>query len=148
MATQGHATTIVEDPDEASEEAYPKRIGRSEFVAEVSTMMQRNRGRELHGTFNPLIAGELFTAQCQPWKDLAQRYVDLILAATRDLLHKVMEHVADEVTGERLLRDVIEPSMSRLKGSVQVKLEELLAPHLSGHPITYNHYLTENTQKA
>ena len=111
-------------------------------------MMQRNRGRELLGTFNPLIVGELFTAQCQPWKDLAQRYVNLILAAARDLLHKAMEHVADEVTGERLLRHVIEPSMTRLKGSVQVKLEELLAPHLSGHPITYNHYLTENIQKA
>jgi hypothetical protein len=25
---------------------------------------------------------------------------------------------------------------------------ELLEPHFSGHPITYNHYLTDNVQKA
>jgi hypothetical protein len=27
-------------------------------------------------------------------------------------------------------------------------MKEILEPHLSGHPITYNHYLTENVQKT
>jgi hypothetical protein len=28
------------------------------------------------------------------------------------------------------------------------KIEEILDPHENGHPITYNHYLTDNVQKA
>jgi hypothetical protein len=31
---------------------------------------------------------------------------------------------------------------------LQNKVKELLQPHDIGHPITYNHYLTENVQKA
>jgi hypothetical protein len=27
------------------------------------------------------------------------------------------------------------------------KIREILEPHISGHPITYNHYLTETVQK-
>ena len=33
----------------------------------------------------------------------------------------------------------------RLK-SLDLKLEEVLLPYIHGHPITYNHYFTENIQ--
>jgi hypothetical protein len=31
---------------------------------------------------------------------------------------------------------------------LQEKVTELFKPHDTGHPITYNHYLTDNVQKA
>lgn len=148
VATKGNAVTIVDDPNDASDESRPKRVERSKFAAEVNDMMQSNRGRELPGTFNPLVIRELFAAQCRPWEGLAQKCVDKALSAARTLLQRAAEHVADEVTSARLLRGVIKPSMVRIEIAVQAKLDELLAPHLSGHPITYNHYLAENIQKA
>ena len=148
MLTKGHSTAIVEDQEGALKNTHPKCIERSRFVTVVSIMIRRNKGRELPGTLNPLIVGELFKAQCRPWKGLTQKVVNDILNAVQDLLQRALEHVADEVTGQRLLRDVVNPSMTTLKRSVQEKLDELLTPHVSGHPITYNHYLIENIKRA
>jgi hypothetical protein len=41
--------------------------------------MRKSRGRELPGTFNPLIIGELFTEQCQSWRDITIGTKDTIL---------------------------------------------------------------------
>jgi hypothetical protein len=59
-----------------------------------------------------------------------------------------MAHVADNETATRLIAQLLHPTMSELEFSVGQKLAELLKPHIDGHPITYNHYLTENVQKA
>jgi hypothetical protein len=38
--------------------------------------------------------------------------------------------------------------LERLTAELRDKVAELLKPHDTGHPITYNHYLTESVQKA
>jgi len=38
--------------------------------------------------------------------------------------------------------------MEDIKTELWSKADEILEPHISGHPITYNHYLTDNLQKA
>ncbi|KAI0568631.1 hypothetical protein Alg130_12022, partial [Pyrenophora tritici-repentis] len=38
--------------------------------------------------------------------------------------------------------------LERLTAELRNKITELLKPHDTGHPITYNHYLTENVQKS
>jgi hypothetical protein len=42
----------------------------------------------------------------------------------------------------------ISGGIDALKTQLNLKVVELLDPHYSGHPITYNHYMTENVQKA
>ena len=32
--------------------------------------------------------------------------------------------------------------MEKLKDALAIKVQEILEPHLLGHPITYNHYLS------
>ena len=59
------------------------------------------------------------------------------------LLNSVLQHTVDEQTAEALLREVLGQSIEKLKEGLAIKIEEILDPHLSGHPITYNHYLTE-----
>jgi hypothetical protein len=59
-----------------------------------------------------------------------------------------MAYVVDNETASRLSAQLLHPSISKLESSVGQKLVELLKPHIDGHPITYNHYLTENVQKA
>ncbi len=38
--------------------------------------------------------------------------------------------------------------MENIKAELSNKTDEILESHISGHPITYNHYLTDNVQKA
>lgn len=63
-------------------------------------------------------------------------------------IEAVLQHVADGETAEALLSAVINPTMENIKKELASKADEILEPHISSHPITYNHYLTDNVQKA
>lgn len=148
MRLRGHAETIVDVDKAASETSQPVETTRSQYVQHVNILLQRNRGRELPGTFNPLVIGEMFSAQCKPWDSLSKKYVDMVFCSVRGTLSAAAKHVADDETVVRLTVGLLNPSIADLEASVGKKLAELLEPHISGHPITYNHYLTENIQKA
>lgn len=148
MRLRGHAKTIVDAEKAASEETQPPKILRSRFVREVNDLIRSNRGCELPGTFNPLLIGEMFSTQCQPWADLAQQYVVSVFSSVRMTLLAALKYAADDETAERLKLELIEPKINDLEASVESKLAELLEPHNKGHPVTYNHYFTENIQKA
>ncbi|KFA70860.1 hypothetical protein S40288_09894 [Stachybotrys chartarum IBT 40288] len=148
MRLRGHAKTIVDNLNTASEASRPLKVSRSEYIHEVNEILKRSRGRELPGTFNPLVVGELFSAQCAPWETLAKKYLDIILRCVKVSLLTILQYVADEEISARLAARFLDPSMVSLEACIATKLAQLLKPYISGHPITYNHYLTENVQKA
>ncbi len=63
-------------------------------------------------------------------------------------MEAVLRHVADGETAGALLRVVIDPTMENIKKELADKADEILELHILGHPITYNHYLTDNVQKV
>ncbi|KAK6584650.1 hypothetical protein PZA11_002874 [Diplocarpon coronariae] len=146
MRTDGHAKIIQECPTSAfDDERY---VSRSDYIEEVKALLKETRGRELPGTYNPLIVADLFSKQCKPWKELVCRLSESILGSAYAAVDLVLQHTVDEQTASLLFREVVGPTMEQQRQSLAIKLEEIMAPHMSGHPITYNHYLTENVQKA
>ncbi|KAI1109635.1 P-loop containing nucleoside triphosphate hydrolase protein [Nemania sp. NC0429] len=148
MRTEGHAQIILGDNPSSTASANPRSISRSEYVAQVKGVMRESRGRELPGSFNPLIVAELFSKQCKPWEGLVYNLGTQLLQSAHITIGAVLNHVADEKTAAGITHVVVIPSMERVEEALKTKLEEILRPHLFGHPITYNHYLTENVQKA
>ncbi|KAK8113072.1 hypothetical protein PG984_013598 [Apiospora sp. TS-2023a] len=146
MRTEGHARTI--EDDQVGDNPDDRRISRSNYIDEVKVLMKESRGRELPGTYQPLIVAELFSKQCKPWKGLVVDLTDRILASSLSTLSAALHCVVDDNTAESLLQEVVGPSMDELKSGLITKVKEILDPHMSGHPITYNHYLTENVQKV
>ncbi|KAK3078336.1 hypothetical protein LTS18_007773 [Coniosporium uncinatum] len=53
---------------------------------------------------------------------------------------------ADETS--RGILQIVNARIDALHSDLNQKIAELLDPHYTGHPITYNHYLTDNLQKA
>jgi hypothetical protein len=145
MRVKGHTFTIIDD---ASAKKLPGQISRIDYVGNVTKLLERSRGRELPGTFDPLIIGQLFHEQRKPWAGLVDQYLELILHASRFLARKALAHVCDEQTLAGLSTQFIQVRLERLTSELRVKVAELLEPHDTGHPITYNHYLTDNVQKA
>ncbi|KAI1359295.1 P-loop containing nucleoside triphosphate hydrolase protein [Xylaria arbuscula] len=134
MRAHGQAKHILEhDVDDAGD---LRSISRDQYIEEVKIIMRESRGRELPGSYNPLIVAELFSG-------LNHRMLASVIAAT----NAILGHVADEETAAGITRFIIDPSMDVIKANLKNKLADILHPHLSGHPITYNHYLTENFQK-
>lgn len=153
---RGHARTIKEhlDPDAknvasvADEDDQPCVVSRSKYIEEVRELMRKNRGRELPGTYNPMIVAELFSKQCKPWQQMVRRLLEQASNSVSTTVEAVLRHVADDVTAEALLRTVVDPALENSKKELTSKTDEILEPYISGHPITYNHYLTDNVQKA
>ena len=123
-------------------------ISRADFIDEIKELLIVTRGRELPGMFNPLIVGDMFFEQSQPWEQLARQHLRDVWQATRSFLELLISHLADEKTSEALLGHVIDPVMDQRLSKMNGKLRELLTPYQKGHPITYNHYFTETIQKV
>jgi hypothetical protein len=63
------------------------------------------------------------------------------------ILDNIMDYSLVPETAGRISQ-LINRGIDILKHDLDQKLAQILEPHTYGHPITYNHYLTENVQKA
>ena len=145
MRTRGESRSIVESPP-PNHELGADEILLSDYIEEVQELMKRSRGCELPGTFNPLVVGELFIEQCQPWRGIVMRAKDNITKAVLSTARAVLDYVAVEETAESIMQ-VISGDIERLRSDFEERVRKLLEPHYSVHAITYNHYLTENVEK-
>lgn len=149
MRTRGHQREIVDHIPSTATPADPLRpqiITRAEFLDDVTEILKRSRGRELPGMFSPLIVGDLFREQSEPWERLTQLHLKAVWEAARAFIELTKSHLTDEVTAEALLREIIDPLMEDRLRDMTANLTELIAPYQKGHPITYNHYFTETIQ--
>jgi len=147
MCLHGHALEVVEDDKKPTRLLPSKYIMRSSYLEEVKKIMVECRGRELPGTFNPLVVGDLFSRQCKPWEEITQNLAEEVHGSATTTFNKIISELYDENTTSRLMKGLIQPSLGKLRKDLKDKLEELLKPHLSIHPITYNDYLTDTVQK-
>ncbi|KAI0021407.1 P-loop containing nucleoside triphosphate hydrolase protein [Xylariomycetidae sp. FL0641] len=138
IGKDGHAM-IIQDRA-VSKEDDPRSVTRDSYC--------ETRGRELPGQTNPLVVSELFSQQCKPWRRLAGRVCERVCAAAFAVVKSTVQHIVDESSAGAIIRDMIDPSVKAMGKDLARKVDELLELHVSGHPITYNHYLTENVQKA
>ncbi|KAK8080516.1 hypothetical protein PG997_008334 [Apiospora hydei] len=147
MRVDGHALEIVESgliPSRASKYKYMQR---TDYLVVAEQLMEECRGRELPGTYNPLVVGDLFARQCKPWEAITTNLVEQIHEAAATTFNKMVSEICDQNTHGRLMKGLIQPSLHQLRKDLKAKLDELLMPHLSIHPITYNDYLTDTVQK-
>ncbi|WEW59424.1 hypothetical protein PRK78_004896 [Emydomyces testavorans] len=147
MRRKGQKRTIVDNDTTVNRHAFPPQVKRTDFIDEVRDLMKRSKGRELPGTFNPLIIGDLFYQQASPWEHIVQNYTGKVLEATKQFLKLALAYCSDDTTQQALLMEIIGPAMETYAEQLTTKIHEILQPHKKGHPITYNHYFTENIQK-
>ena len=147
MREDGHALEVVEEYNEPERTTRSRYIMRNCYLELVKTLMVECRGRELPGTFNPLVVGDLFSRQCKPWESITRNLVEQIHAAATTTFKRVVSELCDRNTTTRLMTGLVQPSLHRLRADLKKKVDELLEPHLSVHPITYNDYLVTTVQK-
>ncbi|KAI1484675.1 P-loop containing nucleoside triphosphate hydrolase protein [Biscogniauxia mediterranea] len=147
MRTHGHALEIVDDGLRPTRCSTSKYVMRADYLEEVKKLMVECRGRELPGTFNPLVVGDLFSRQCKPWEAITQNLVERIHDAAASTFNTIISDTCDQNTRLRLTKYHIQPALYRLRKDLKSKVDELLEPHMSVHPITYNDYLTRKVQE-
>ena len=105
MHLKGHAKNIIDYSDEEDSDddmPGPHVIRRSTYIDEVKMFMVDSRGRELPGTYNPLIVAELFRKQCKPWHGMVRSVLESTFHAASRTMESILQHAADEETATAL----------------------------------------------
>lgn len=146
ISARGHRRHLSEAHDHQTPSGRQIVVTRQDYIRHIEGLLKRTRGRELPGTFNPMIVKDLFLEQSTPWELLTRDHVGAAWASAKAFLKLVADHVADEVTASALNSVLIAPALDRLREVLDQRTTKLLLPHQKGHPITYNHYFTETLQ--
>ncbi|CAK7237378.1 hypothetical protein SCUCBS95973_009938 [Sporothrix curviconia] len=124
------------------------QIRRTDYIDEVKGFITKSRGCELPGTFNPLVVTDLFRNQCRNWGALANECVESIVQSSFAVITAALKHIVVEETSDKIMTSAINPIVAEFRSEMLKQVRTLLTVYNEGHPITYNHYLTENVQKA
>ena len=130
----------------ATVKEIPQKVTETEAVEWVKDILLRSRGRELPGTFNPMIINTLFQEQSQQWEFEARKHVEHVWRACKRLMASIICEIADQRAGERLIQHWIHDLLKMRLCNAESELKQILADRQE-HAITYNHYYTENVQK-
>lgn len=124
----------------------PVKMRRQQAITWVKHIQDRLRGRELPGVFNPMIIGHMFQEQSIYWEPLARKHIDAVANACKRFVLAVLDSVGTSDTTEKLSALVVLPFLKHMHSAAVAELEHVLKDK-SRHPITYNHYFTDNIQK-
>ncbi|KAH7117540.1 interferon-induced GTP-binding protein Mx [Dendryphion nanum] len=125
----------------------PVSLNRSQYLAWVGNVVIRNRGRELPGSFNPLLVGELFWQQSEKWPELATSHVEDIADVCRNFLETLLEDLCPKDVISRLWAFRFEEELKERYRSATAELDRIVQD-LKGYPINYNHYYTDIVKKS
>jgi hypothetical protein len=149
MRLRGHKTQVIDVLPESLPDAPTRRQAtRADFLGEIAVLIQRTRGRELAGTYKPEIIGSLFQQQSKPWRAIVTRVAAKLFDSSCTAVLLALDHAADDDTSNGIRRIIINPALEVIRKTFEAKTYELLKQHQEGEPITFNHYLTDNIQKA
>jgi GTPase SAR1 family protein len=145
----GHTHQLVDslDPLHLDEPGTPILITKNNFYKKVEYQMERNTGLELPGFPNSAIIGDLFLEQSAPWRRLVNETRDELVLAAHQTIDLMLDSQADQATTVKIRRNIVNPNMQPLEAALSAKADEVLEPHISGHPTTANHYFTDTLQK-
>lgn len=151
MRKKGHRRMIVgvvnHEGKASSGDIGPILISRKEALEWVRKFLMKSRGRELPGSFNPLLVGELFRDQSINWEKISREHVKKIWLASKVFLERLLHATTDDKTLGALFTYWIDPkSRERLEKGNQV-LDRLWVDR-GRHPITYNHYYADVLQRT
>ncbi len=149
MRLSGQTNYIVDSESEGEggrEIRDSTPISRSEYVQGVADSLKYGKGRELPGLFNPLIVGELFGEQCEPWGRITRLLAEHMLEAAHLTTQLIVEHITASEVAEGVLK-LVRQGIDGLKAKLDARINELLVS-TGQHPITYNSQLTENVQRT
>ncbi|KAJ6141200.1 dynamin GTPase [Penicillium chermesinum] len=141
----------LESADEATELSLNEKgqiiVSKEGMAAWVKEVYLRTRGRELPGNYNHALLAELFHSQSLNWAKIAREHVDAVAKLVSTFLEAALKFVIKDVKVRQNVQTCVQKSV---QANVKRAIDELdvLLDDEARQPITYNHYYTDNIQKA
>jgi hypothetical protein len=125
----------------------PTQLARKESIEWVKMTLERSRGYELPGTFQPMLISHLFWEQSGPWEIIAAEHVNKVARACKEFVYMVIEHVAPPEFKSKLTSLSVDATLASSLVEAKDELRKILNDK-TRHPSTYNHYFTDTIQKT
>jgi hypothetical protein len=139
----------LDKPEEYSRSDYlpkPTELTRQEAVEWVKKILERSRGYELPGTFQPMLISQLFWEQSQPWKHIASQHIETVASVCKQFVGMVLQDSAPSEFRSRIAAFNVDSALTQALHSAKEELAKVLKDK-DRHPTTYNHYFTTTIQK-
>ena len=117
------------------------------MVSQVRGILTRSRGKELPGTFNPVVIIQLFWVQFEKWKTIAEYHIGRIAEHCSGFVHATVDFtVASDVSG-RLQALKMDVALQERLVNAKAELDRIIgdAKH---HPIAYDSTYTTIVQET
>ncbi|KAK0109260.1 hypothetical protein ONS96_003082 [Cadophora gregata f. sp. sojae] len=133
-------------PPTNSKPSGPRKLSKKEALDWVDKAMNRTRGRELIGSYNPLLIGELFWEQSSAWNKLALAHVESVAKLCSRFLKQLLRDNFPRDVESRIWSFKIEEELKVRNRRANEELQKLV-DDLRNYPINYNHYYTDSIAK-
>ncbi|EXJ61698.1 dynamin GTPase [Cladophialophora yegresii CBS 114405] len=144
-------TTASEDSphDSESNESHNGQmlVTETEMKSWIRQVYQISRGKELPGTYNYVLLAELFHEQSSQWINIAQDHLHNIGNIVRDFVEAVIYHTSPDTNVSGEIMELVRTNLQENMNGATKELRKLWQDE-QHHPVTYNHYFTDNIQKA
>ena len=125
----------------------PTKLTRQEAIEWVKKTLERSRGYELPGTFQPMLISQLFWEQSQPWQEIATQHISTVASACKEFVDTVLQDTAPSEFKGRLAALNVDGALIQALDGAKEELHKVLKDK-ARHPTTYNHYFTTTIQKV
>lgn len=144
------ASSGVEEPELAADYAefakLQEKVGRTDAIARVQKILIRSRGRELPGTFNPLLISELFWQQSSSWQQIAEYHIEKVASFCAQFIDAAIKHAASEEVAGRLQALKVDKALRERLDKAKSELKRIVTDS-KYHPITYDPSYTAIVQQ-
>ena len=144
MAKKGSAGPMPVDDEDSKDR--DDGAAREHAIDRTLHLLQIGRGRELPGTYNPMLIGELFREYSVDWNSITHRHLRRIWQQAKHFVELVLHNIADEHVVDMCCRLVIDPELEDILESAVERVDSFLT-ELKRQPITYNDYFMDTVQK-
>ncbi|KAJ5807942.1 Dynamin [Penicillium riverlandense] len=132
------------DKDGQTEEL---RVTKNQMSAWIKEMYHQSRGRELPGNYNPSLLQRLFHIQSSRWESISQRHLQSVVSLVTRFVDSALKFIVTDTKVRDNLRRRITETLGQNAQKAHQELVRLVQDEQC-HPITYNHYYTDNIQRA
>ncbi|KAL9089795.1 MAG: hypothetical protein Q9165_005589 [Trypethelium subeluteriae] len=136
----------VEDYEHLAKRLKPKNLNRLQAEKWVLKILQRCKGRELPGSYNPELIRLLFSEQSEQWGFIASTHINHIAKACKRFLRLALQYVTREDIQDRLYQTRIRNVFNTQVAMAEKELENILDDK-NGHPASYHHTFTLTVQR-
>jgi hypothetical protein len=142
------ADLVTQKPDDIAFSMLPtpKPLTRAGAIAWVQKVLERSRGVELPGSFNPMLISQLFWEQSQPWEDIASEHITKVANVCKEFVYMTIKHTAPDEFQGRLASLSVDAALANALVACKEELRKVIKDKRR-HPMTYNHYFTTTLQK-